>query len=252
MSKLFQASTMMSLLKGNFDYTISIEYFLKNGNTGIGSYNGLNGEAIFLDGVAYNATGAGNVKVMDIPQTGVTFGQITKFSEDENIKPLEVPDFSSFKDLSEKLNKIALIKGPNYFYMIKGTATFSKITCRTAYKQRKPFRPMEIVAKELKYYTYENIKGTIIAVYSPSYAKGLSFDGWHIHFLSEDKTKGGHVTELAGAGLNFKVNIMDKYEIKLPSSKEFISADYSSPVDTSIENTVPSEAAVEVVKEEKK
>jgi|GEM_PF-415223 len=248
MGKLFQASTLMSLMDGNFDYTISIEYFLKNGDTGIGSYNGLNGEAIFLDGIAYNATGSGNIKIMDIPQTGVTFGQITKFNENVNLTPLKIDRFTDFDDLSKQLTSNMLFKGPNYFYMIKGSGTFSSITVRTSFKQRKPYRKMELVSKELKFYTYKDIKGTIIGVYSPSYTNGLSFDGWHFHFLSEDKAKGGHVTAIAGSLDAFKINMMDKYEIKLSSSHIFQYGNTDADNNTNLENSTPKEAEV---KEEK-
>ena len=80
MAKLFQVSTYDALKRGNYDYTISIDYFLRNGDIGLGAYNGLNGEAIFLDGKAYNASSRGFVREMTIPQTGISFGQITKFN----------------------------------------------------------------------------------------------------------------------------------------------------------------------------
>jgi alpha-acetolactate decarboxylase len=227
MGKLFQASTIFALMSGNFDYTISIEYFLKNGDTGIGSYNGLNGEAIFLDGVAYNATASGNVKIMDIPQTGVTFGEITRFVDSPDIQPIEVGPFKDFQEISDKLSQAVLSRGSNYFYVIKAEGLFSSITVRSAFKQRKPFRAMDLVVKEMKYFTYQNIEGTLVGVYSPSYADGLAVKGWHLHFLSKDKTKGGHVTDLAGEKALVKANVMDKFEVKLPSNHEFASADFA-------------------------
>jgi acetolactate decarboxylase len=225
MGKLFQASTIMALMSGDFDYSISIEYFLKNGDTGIGSYNGLNGEAIFLNGVAYNATASGNVKIMDIPQTGVTFGQIARFDE-SHVTPFDTGEFHSKAELDEKL-KPALLKGPNSFYMIKAKGTFSSITVRSAYKQRKPFRRMSLVSKEMKYFTYKDIKGVLVGVYSPSFTDGLSFKGWHLHFLSEDLSKGGHVTDLSSPSLQVISNLLEKYEIKFPTSKEYYETDFT-------------------------
>jgi acetolactate decarboxylase len=226
MGKLFQASTIFALLSGNFDYTISIDYFMRNGDTGIGSYNGLNGEAIFLDGKAYNATASGQVKIMDIPMTGVTFGQITKFVPVQAGQEIQIGPFSSFADLTEKL-KPALIKGPNYFYVIRAEGVFKTITVRSSYKQRKPFRPMPIVVGEMKYYQYSEIEGTLVGVYSPAYAEGLSVKGWHLHFLSADKTHGGHVTDLSGDKLTVSANLEDKYEIKLAPNREFAEGDFS-------------------------
>lgn len=48
MNKMFQASTLNALMLGNYDKTVSVAEMLKHGDTGIGTYEGLDGEAIFL------------------------------------------------------------------------------------------------------------------------------------------------------------------------------------------------------------
>lgn len=242
MARIFQASTLFALESGNYDYTISLEYFMKNGNFGVGTYNGLNGEAIFLDGVAYNATGSGNVKIMDIPQTGITFGQIVPFDK-------TVPDETvlSFKDLPELEEKLASLfpRGKNYFYAICAHALFDTITVRSGYKQRKPFRPFDIVASEMRQYSYNKIPGTLIGFFSPDYSKGLSEVGFHFHFLDDAHKVGGHVLALSGSDLKVKINLIDKYEIKFPVNKEFIALFGNAPVEK------PSETK-EMKEEEKK
>ena len=75
MKTLIQASTLNALMLGNFDRTISIKDFLHHADTGIGTYTGLDGEAIFEDGVAYKATADGKVTVMK-PENGVAFGTV--------------------------------------------------------------------------------------------------------------------------------------------------------------------------------
>ena len=62
--KFYQVNTLNSLMLGNFDRTVSVKDFMNGKDTGIGTYEGLNGEAIFMDGVAYNGTADGNVKIM--------------------------------------------------------------------------------------------------------------------------------------------------------------------------------------------
>ena len=64
MKPLIQASTLNALMLGNFDQTISVKEFLHHADTGIGTYTGLDGEAIFEDGVAYRATAEGTVSQM--------------------------------------------------------------------------------------------------------------------------------------------------------------------------------------------
>ncbi len=55
MKKLVQASTLNALMLGNFDETVKVKD-LRQADTGLGTYTGLDGEAIFEDGVAYRAT----------------------------------------------------------------------------------------------------------------------------------------------------------------------------------------------------
>ena len=53
MKKLFQASTLNALMLGNFDETVKVKDFLRQADTGIGTYTGLDGEAIFEDGFSF-------------------------------------------------------------------------------------------------------------------------------------------------------------------------------------------------------
>ena len=85
MKTLIQASTLNALMLGNFDETVSVRDFLHHADTGIGTYAGLDGEAIFEDGVAYKATADGRIVVMK-PEDGVAFGTVMNFDE-------SVPEF---------------------------------------------------------------------------------------------------------------------------------------------------------------
>lgn len=237
MARLFQASTISALKKGHYDYTISIEYFMRNGDTGIGTYNGHNGEAIFLDGVAYNGCASGEVKVMDYPQTGVTFGAITKFnSEVEEIKIDNVTDLETLKDL---LNQNCLKSGPNYFYVTKIFGHFNEVSVISSYKQRKPFRPLSVIQKEMRTYNYKDLDGVLVGIYAPTFLGDVSFDGWCFHFLSNDKLKGGKVTSLKAPALKVKINQIDKWEIKLPNSKGYIAENFDESKEESKDEKAP-------------
>lgn len=220
MAKLFQVSTASALNKGNYDYSISIEYFLKNGDTGLGTFNGLNGEAIFLDGKSYNGTANGYVKEMTIPQTGVSYGLVTKFNNE--VTPLKLEPSDSINSLIEKLNPV-FTRGQNYFYAVKITGVFSKVTIRSFFKQQKPYRPISEVIKDQKEFTYENEEGTLIGFFTPSLFSNINNPGWHFHYISKDLKHGGHVLDAYGISLSVLSNCLDKWEIKLPTNKEFSS-----------------------------
>ena len=114
MIKMIQASTLNALMLGNFDCTTSVDSFLKEADTGIGTYTGLDGEAIFENGVAYRATADGNVTVMS-PEDGVAFGTVAKFDTTVPVEKLE--NISSNEVLKAKLDPY-VEKNPNIVYML--------------------------------------------------------------------------------------------------------------------------------------
>ena len=247
MARLFQASTASALEKGHYDYTISIEYFLRNGDTGIGTYNGHNGEAIFLDGIAYNGCASGEVKIMDYPQTGITFGAITKFENEVPEIPIE--NITDLETLKKLLNEQCQSMGPNYFYVAKICGHFNQVTVTSSYKQRKPFRPLSIVRKEMRSYTYKDLDGVLVGVYAPKFIGDISFNGRCLHFLSKDKLKGGKLVEMSSPALKVKINSIDKWEIKLSNSKGFIAESFGEEKEEPAEKPIEKvEAKEEVVK----
>ena len=100
MNKMFQASTLNALMLGNYDKTVSVAEMLKHGDTGIGTYEGLDGEAIFFNGIAYKGTADGTVVEMNL-NDNVAFGNVTKF--DESVKTNIVRDIKSLADFKEAL-----------------------------------------------------------------------------------------------------------------------------------------------------
>lgn len=221
MIKMIQASTLNALMLGNFDCTTSVDSFLKEADTGIGTYTGLDGEAIFENGVAYRATADGNVTVMS-PEDGVAFGTVAKFDTTVPVEKLE--NISSIEVLKEKLAPY-VEKNPNIFYMLKATGTFGKMHVRSCYACEKPYPTLSEAASHQKEFQYQNVSGSVIAIYCPPYVEGINLPGWHFHFLSQDKTTGGHILGLQADSLSLQLNPILDWELLLPENPEFASRD---------------------------
>ena len=221
MKTMIQASTLNALMLGNFDRTISVKEFLHNANTGIGTYTGLDGEAIFEDGVAYKATADGDVKVMS-PDDGVAFGTVADF--DDTIETIQLSGISDIGELKDKLEPY-VENNKNIFYMIKGNAAFDMMYVRSCYACKKPYPTLSQAACEQREYKYKDVFGSIIAVYCPKYVEGINLPGWHFHFLSGDKTKGGHILGLSTKRFEFKIMPIEKFELVLPQNEEFSKLD---------------------------
>lgn len=44
---------------------------------------------------------------------------------------------------------------------------------------------------------------------------------WHFHYLSSDKTQGGHVLGLSAERLHLKINRIGRFDLLLPQTSEF-------------------------------
>lgn len=217
MSKMIQASTLNALMLGNFDRTVSVKEFLREGDVGLGTYTGLDGEAIFEDGVAYRATAEGNVTVMK-PEDGVAFGTVAHF--DGKAPEQHLTDVDSIETLKRKLEPY-IQDNKNVFYILKGHAEFDAMHVRSCFACEKPYPTLSEAAGCQREFHYAKVRGDLVAVYCPAYVNGINMPGWHFHFLSGDRTKGGHILGLSTSALSFKLNQLNAYEILLPQNEEF-------------------------------
>jgi acetolactate decarboxylase len=45
-----------------------------------------------------------------------------------------------------------------------------------------------------------NVSGTLVGLYTPGYSDGIGFPGYHFHFVTDDRTQGGHVYDFTADG----------------------------------------------------
>ena len=221
MKTLIQASTLNALMLGNFDKTVSVKDFLHHADTGIGTYTGLDGEAIFEDGVAYKATADGKVSVMQ-PEDGVAFGTVAKF--DESVPEVELKNISDIETLKQALEPYVK-DDQNIFYMIKAKGVFKTMHVRSCFASEKPYPTLSEVAQDQREFHFENTRGDVIAVWCPKYVNGINLPGWHFHYLSGDKTQGGHILGLSADSLRVKINKIERFDLTLPQNPEFAKRD---------------------------
>lgn len=60
-------------------------------------------------------------------------------------------------------------------------------------------------------------RGTVVGFRFPPSCRGLNVPGYHLHFLSEDRTSGGHILDMTTAtGLRIEAQEAGRYEVVLP------------------------------------
>ena len=221
---MHQVSLMQSFMHGAYDGVVTVGDLKSWGDTGLGTFEGVNGEMIVLDGVVYQAASDGSINIMKDNET-VPFTTVTKFDEDEKIPEISA---SSFDDLTSKLDKEIEKHGVNNMYVAKIKGDFSNITVRSVEKQEKPYKEFTEVAKvDQKVFNYTNQSGTIVAVYFPEYMSELNMHGWHLHFLNDAKDKGGHVLGLTMEKGSGAMDTIQEFDMVLPQTESFAKMDFS-------------------------
>jgi acetolactate decarboxylase len=130
-----------------------------------------------------------------------------------------IPDCNS---LYNELDQLVAERGINRFYMIRIDGLFREVNVRSVPAQEEPYkRLVEVLEQQQTFFDYENIEGTMIGLYCPPYMSHLNAVGWHMHFISKDKTKGGHVLGLNIADAVLTWDDADSFQLRLPKNEKF-------------------------------
>ncbi|MDY0289791.1 MAG: acetolactate decarboxylase [Sphaerochaeta sp.] len=221
---LYQVSLLNALLLGEYDGFVPVGTLKNFGDTGIGTFHALDGEMILLDGLVYQAKVDGSVNEVSDSMT-VPFAMATHFEAD--VADLQCNSIESIEELKAMLDQTIMeqTQDLNCFYVAKVHGLFSSIIVRSVPPQEKPYPRLSVIASTQKEYTYEMVEGTIVAFRCPDYVDGINLPQWHLHFLSLDHTKGGHVLLVDIVEAKIEVGVMRNYHILLPESETFSEMD---------------------------
>lgn len=230
--RVFQVALLQSLMQGEYDGVVTVGELKEYGDTGIGTFQGVNGEMIVLDGIVYRALWDGSVEVAPDNET-VPFSNVTFFDADIKAEHVNAESISELKSI---LNSIVRKHGRNQFYMVKVTGLMHSILVRSELEQKEPYRPLNDALKtDQREFTYSDIKGTVVALYCPAYMEGLNTHGWHLHFISEDRQKGGHVLDLKVQDGVLELDIISEFAMVVPNRESFNSKNLETNLKKEIE-----------------
>ena len=182
-----QVATIDSLLAGVYDGHMALRELRGYGDFGIGTFSRLDGEMILLNGTFYKAQADG--KVTRPPKSEKTpFASVTRFTP--NIQ-VALPPMTNDRDLQKLIDRN--VPEQNRFCAFRVRGTFKSIRVRSVPAQSKPYPALAVVTKSQPVFDLSDVRGTLIGFRSPPFVKGVNVPGYHLHFLSDDHSKGGHV-----------------------------------------------------------
>ena len=216
---LFQTSTLGALVEGVYDGNLAIGELKKHGNFGVGTFDALDGEMVMLDGRVYRVRADGKAEEVADGET-TPFATVTFFEADHTGSAVGAFDLAHLEALLDKL-----LPTKNIPYAVKIEGTFAYVKTRNVPRQTKPYPRLPEVAAKQPTFEFENVRGTLVGFRCPQYAEGLNFPGWHLHFLTADRTAGGHVLELVTDKVRFAIDYTFAIHIALPKGGGFWEAD---------------------------
>jgi len=207
---LFQASTIGALLDGAFEGDLSFAELAEHGDLGLGTLNGLDGEMIALDGSFYRADVDGAVHPVP-PEARTPFAVVTRFDPtiderlDGQLAQIELLDIVDHR-LGDETTPSA----------IRLDGRFASVRARSVPAQSPPYRPLTEVVADQHVFELSDVEGTMLGFRFPTYAEGIEVGGYHLHFISADRSRGGHVLDCRSDGVRLRLDPSDDLHVELP------------------------------------
>jgi acetolactate decarboxylase len=222
-STLFQVSTSTALVQGVYDGVVRIGDLKQHGDFGLGTFDGLDGEMLALDGHFYQVHGSGKVSEPG-DDAKVPFAVVTVFRAE---REFTMDDVDGFVGLLAQLDGVR--RTENLFYAVQIEGHFARLKTRAACKAASGVSLVDATSRQAEF-EFTNINGTLVGFWTPSYARSLNIAGWHLHFVTDDRTGGGHLLDCRAAGrpgLRAQLQELADVRIAMPETAAFLQADLS-------------------------
>jgi len=214
--KGFQVSTLDALNAGVYEGALPLSALKLHGDFGLGTYDGLDGEMVFLDGKFYQVKEDG-VGYIVADRVKTPFSTVTFFRPD---RALNLTGKTNYQELQQQIN--AQLPTLNLPYAIRIKGNFPYLKVRSVPKQKSPYPPLaEVVSKQQRIFDLRNVKGTLVGFRLPQYLKGTNAAGYHFHFITDDLKAGGHLLDGEFMDNVVEVDALPDWEVTLPRHRSF-------------------------------
>ena len=206
----YQAGTLQALMEGHLGGDATVGDVLAHGDLGIGTVQHVAGELVIVDGEAYVVDAEGVVSPVD-PATPTPFAVACRFSDVAHLDvntPLDLPGFRAAVD--------DLLPGHVDVVAVRATGVVAGLRLRSIHAQQPPYPPLAAVIEHQTEWTVASARGTVVGFRFPDAIAGIEAPGHHLHFLSDDRTTGGHVLDMTLQRGRVAVDGGEELHVELP------------------------------------
>ncbi|CAM5306509.1 MULTISPECIES: acetolactate decarboxylase [Streptomyces] len=227
--ELYQTSTMAALLAGVYDGDVTVAELLRHGDFGLGTFDRLDGEMLVLGGTCYRLRADGSVEKAGGDEL-TPFAAVTRF------RPERRAGLSGPLTRAETEEAVGgLLTSPNLVHAVRIDGHFTALRTRTVARQHRPYPPLAEATAGQAENTFREVSGTLAGFFTPSFEQGVSVAGYHLHFIDESRTRGGHSLDFTLADARVAVEAIPELRLRLPTTQDFLRArPPSAPLDEQI------------------
>jgi acetolactate decarboxylase len=211
---VFQASTIGALLEGRFEGDAALADLAAHGDLGLGTLDHLDGELIVLDGRFLRADVDGRLSEVP-PETGTPFAAVVPFRPEIEVR-VEAP--AGRDELLAAIERAVPPESGACAFRVDGS--FAMLRARSVPRQEPPYRPLAEVVADQHVFDLGPCEGTIVGLRFPEHAEELEVAGFHLHFATADRGRGGHVLDLEAEEAVVRIDVLSELHVELPPGVE--------------------------------
>jgi len=216
-NSVYLSAPVNAMMKGFYRQNTPVRDLHRHGDFGLGTFNDLDGEMVMLDGRVYQLHADGNAYEVD-GAVQTPFACVTFFSPD-TVEEIEGDfDTAGFNSLLGRM-----IPSENMLYAVRIDGLFRRVEVWSVTRQEN-YRPVEETGENFPGFLYENIEGTMAGFYTPKFIKSLNLPGFHLHFMTADRSRGGHVNECRLERVRIALQHVPRLTLNLPMTLDYLTA----------------------------
>ncbi len=216
---MLQVSTYGALSQGVYNGDYSYMQLAQQGDFGLGTFNGLGGEMIAVNGYYYHGDVKGDAELVN-PAMYAPFADVVHFQPTIHFK---IDKSANYEDLQKAMLKYMPNKNIPYAIEVQGTFESTKLRGLKSYKP--PYPNFSKVEQEQNEFTLKGTSGIAFGFWFPSYFSGVAPNGFHFHYINEQRKKAGHVLSLQPKQVEVSMEPIRYFDLYLPNTKTFSKAD---------------------------
>lgn len=214
--RVFQVSTLGALNVGVYEGATTLAQLKQQGDFGLGTIEGLDGELVGLDGKFYHVKTDG-IAYPVADEVKTPFATVAFFHTERSLR---LNGQMNYQELQQQIDTGLPTQNLPYAIRIRGVFPYLKV--RSVPKQLPPYLPLsDVISQQAAIFELRNVRGTLVGFRMPQYLESVNAAGYHFHLITSNRTSGGHL--LDGEFLDSRVDIetLHDWQMMLPDNTAF-------------------------------